>query len=221
MTLGPDEPPAGPWQRRSWPDVAAAILAAAGEPAGRPRLIAIDGRGGGGKSTLAANLARVVPGSAVVHTDDVAWWHSRFGWADLMESGVLAPLHAGEAVSFRPPAWERRGRDGRIEVPAGCPAVFVEGVGASRREVTHLLDVCVWVQSDFAEAERRGLARDITDHGLDPASARREWDEWMAEEIPFLSADRPWERADFVVSGTPPAGDGVLTAPANLAPGVR
>jgi hypothetical protein len=42
-----------------------------------------------GKTTLAARLQDVVKGSAVVHTDDIAWWHSRFGWvqADQLEAG--------------------------------------------------------------------------------------------------------------------------------------
>lgn len=29
------------------------------------------------------------------------------------------------------------------------------------------------------------------------------WDEWEAEESPFLAADRPWERADAILCGTP------------------
>ncbi|WP_433824836.1 uridine kinase family protein [Actinoplanes sp. CA-015351] len=211
MKLGPDEPLAGPWQELTPIDFAASVQAAAGSPAGRPRLIAVDGRSGSGKSTLAGRLRELTPGSAVVHTDDVAWWHSRFGWAPLMISGVLDPLHAGLGVRFRPPAWEQRGREGFIEVPAGCSAVFVEGVGASRRELLPLLDAAIWVQSDFAEAERRGILRDVDRDGLDPGTAKREWDEWMAEEIPFLRADRPWERAGFVVRGTGDGTPGTLT----------
>ncbi|MCI6206956.1 MAG: hypothetical protein MR654_08625 [Corynebacterium glucuronolyticum] len=37
-----------------------------------PRFIAIDGRGGAGKSTLAARTADEI-GAAVVHVDDVSW----------------------------------------------------------------------------------------------------------------------------------------------------
>ncbi|MEU8244248.1 hypothetical protein AB0C07_38840 [Actinoplanes missouriensis] len=104
MVLGPGETSAGRWRDRSWDDFVAAVLAAGGTPAGRPLLIAVDGRGGSGKTTLAGRLAERIPGSAVVHTDDVAWWHSRFGWADLMTAGVLEPLRAGAAVRLRPPA---------------------------------------------------------------------------------------------------------------------
>ncbi|MEU4561922.1 hypothetical protein AB0F72_26355 [Actinoplanes sp. NPDC023936] len=202
MLLGPDETSAGEWHEPGWDDFVASVLAAAGTPAGRPLLIAVDGRGGSGKTTFAEQLSRRIPGSAIVHTDDVAWWHSRFDWSDLMAGGILEPLRAGAAVRLRPPAWERRGRDGRIEVPAGCRAVLVEGVGASRRDLAHLFDVAIWVRSDYVEAERLGLLRDLGLKGVDPETAKREWDEWMVEENPFLSADRPWERAGFVVAGT-------------------
>ena len=43
-----------------------------------------------------------------------------------------------------------------IAVSAQAAVVILEGVGAARRELTHLLDAVVWVQSDVGEAERRG-----------------------------------------------------------------
>ncbi len=180
------------------------MVEAAGAPAGRPRVVAVDGRSGAGKSTVAARLRRAVPGCAVVATDDVAWHHSFFDWAALLAQGVLEPLRQGEAVRYRPPGWEAHDRPGAIEVPAGLDLVVVEGVGAGRRELAPLLDAVIWVQSDFAEAERRGLARDIAS-GI---NGRREaaiavWHLWMAEELPFVARQRPWERAAVVVAGTP------------------
>ena len=142
--------------------------------------------------------AAAVPGSVVVHTDDVAWHHSFFGWADLLVDGVLARARRGESVAYRPPAWDARDRQGEIEVPAGCPLLITEGVGAGRRELAELIDTVVWVQSDMVEAERRGIAR-----GGGTAEAAAFWHEWMAEELPFQARHRPWERAAAVVSGTP------------------
>ena len=63
-------------------------------------------------------------------------------------------------------------------------------------------DASVWVQSDEAQAYRRGIERDIV-LGRDRAEAVAFWDEWMAHEGPFLAADRPWERADVVICSTP------------------
>ena len=200
MQPGPGEPAFERWQVERL-DVLARRLVPPAD--GRPRIIAVDGRGGAGKTTLAARLCRAVPGAAVVHTDDVAWWHSRFGWADLMVDGILRPLHDGHDVRLRPPAWQARGRTGWIEVAAAAPTVIVEGVGASRREVADLIDVAVWVQSDYAAAKRRGVARDMAHFGTDEATAIREWEEWEAEEVPFLLADRPWERAAVIVAAAP------------------
>jgi hypothetical protein len=169
---------------------------------GRPLIVAIDGRSGSGKSTLATALTTRVPASVVVHTDDVAWGESFFGWDNLMSQGVLLPVRRGQPVTFRPPAWEVRRRPGAIEVATGTPLVVVEGVGASRLSLAQLLDGCVWVQSDAQVARRRGLDRDIS-LGREPAEAEAFWDEWMAQEEPFLAADRPWERADTIVCGTP------------------
>src|SRR4051794_25310071 len=114
-----------------------------------------------------------------------------------MIDGVLEPLHHGHSVHFQPRAWPSHGRAGNIDVLAEVPVMIIEGVGAGRRELTHLLDAVVWVQSDAVEAERRGMLRHAGD-----ASAREQWDAWMAEEIPFLAADRPWARARVIVAGT-------------------
>lgn len=198
--LGDAEPAAGPW-RVAPIDELIRLIAPGAAPIGRPRIVAVDGRGGGGKTTLAERLRARVPDAVVVHTDDVAWGHSRFGWADLLIGGILEPLHRGASVSYRPPGWEPAGRDGHLDIPA-APLVVIEGVGASRREVTGLIDAAVWVQSDFAEARRRGLARDRALGRGDEESVRI-WDEWMVEEIPFFVADRPWERAAVIVGSTP------------------
>ncbi len=178
-------------------------------------VLAVDGRSSSGKTTLAALLQDAVAGSAVVHTDDIAWWHSRFGWADLLIDGILTPAHAGWPVSYRPPRWEDRRRPGAIQVPAGCPLLIIEGVGAARRESAHLTDAAIWVQADKRETQRRNLARVGQPGGSPTVQSMRDW---MAEEIPFLADQRPWEHADLIACGTPqvpfnPAAELVVAPP--------
>ncbi len=199
LQLAAGEPEAGPWRARPLSTVIEALTRPGVR--GRPFVLAVDGRSNGGKTTLAARICQIVPGSAVVHTDDIAWQHSRFGWADLLIGGILEPVHQGRAVSYRPPRWAEHGREGSIEVPAGCPLLVIEGDGAGRREVTDLIDALIWVQSDEREAERRALTR-IGKPGEAPTP--RHHRDWMAEEIPFNTAQRTWERADLIVCGTPP-----------------
>jgi hypothetical protein len=210
LQLAPEEPEAGPWRTEPLTVLVQAVTqrVAGGIVSGRPVIVAIDGRSNNGKTLLAARIGEAVPGSAVIHTDDIAWAHSRFGWDDLLIDGILVPVHRGGAVSYRPRRWVEHGRAGSIDVPAGCPLLIIEGDGAGRREVAHLIDALIWVQSDEREAERRRLARDRDPDALDMANkpldgAPLDHAGWMAEELPFNAAQRTWERADVIVCGTP------------------
>lgn len=195
MRLHPGEPEASGWRVEKLSEVARRLLEVA--PAGRPLLVAIDGRGGAGKSTLAERLRAAVPKSAVVHTDDVAWNHAYFDWGGLLVEHVIKPLHRNEAVQFRPQAWVEHRRPGVISVAAGLDAVWIEGTGIIRAELAPWLDASIWVQGDLAEQERRLVARDG-----DSAGQRRHVAAWLAEELPFLRREQPWRKATFVVAGT-------------------
>jgi energy-coupling factor transporter ATP-binding protein EcfA2 len=162
-------------------------------------LVAVDGHSASGKTTLARRLAAALPRSAVLHSDDLAWHHSLFDWRELLLDGVLRPLWAGHAVDYRPPPWSERGRAGSIRVAAGTEILVLEGVGASRRDLTDLVDAAVWVETDEPERARRD------DERIAAGEVTREvYDSWMAVENPFLAADRPWTRADAVVAGNSP-----------------
>lgn len=133
---------------------------AAGAPAGRPRIVAVDGRSGAGKTNLAARLHAATPFSAIVRVDDIAWHGSFFAWTDTLTTGVLEPLHHGRGVAFRPPAWIVHGRPDAITVPAGLDLVLLEGVGAARQELAPWLDATVWIHTEPAD----GPARDHPRH---------------------------------------------------------
>src|ERR1700742_4781547 len=92
------------WTKRSYSDV--------WDDLGRYRrsgqilIVGVDGHSGSGKTTLSRGLAALDRGIAVVHTDDLAWHHSFFDWADVLIEHLLTPLRRGDgAVSYRPPAW--------------------------------------------------------------------------------------------------------------------
>ena len=210
LQLAAVEPEAGPWRVESLSTVVTAVTRRRpdGSGSGRPAVLAVDGRSNNGKTTVAARICDMVPGSVVIHTDDIAYAHSRFGWADLLIDGILVPVHQSRLISYRPPRWEEHGREGFIEVPVGCPLLIIEGVGAGRREVADLIDNLIWVQADERETGRRATARaanplaaDLANQAVDGAPIDNEG--WMAEEIPFNAAQRTWERADIIVCGTP------------------
>lgn len=169
---------------------------------GDPPIVAIDGRGSSGKSTLARRLCRITPGSAVVHTDDIAWAHAVLDWTDLLIDGIIRPVRAGAKVSYRPPKWDERGRAGAITVPVGLSLLLVEGVGSGRRSLAGHLDGVIWVETPLEVTARRTAVRVAAGETTEADCAA-----WMAEELPFVERERTWERALLTIDGTNPPAD--------------
>jgi hypothetical protein len=213
MNLPDGEPECRPWRPTS-PSELHELISAMPAPQTGPRIVAIDGRGGSGKTVLAQEIAATADrrgiAAEVVHTDDVAWYQSFFGWDELLAEHVLAPVRAGRGAAYRPPSWPERGRPGAITVAAEAALVLVEGSGSARRSLAPWLDATLWVQVDTTLAEERLRERD----GDTPA-IRRHISEWVREEEPFMLREQPWARCRWVVSSTGD-GDWRLGRPARL-----
>ena len=115
-----------------------------------------------------------------------------------MVENILRPLYRGEAVAFRPPAWIEHDRPGVIRIPADVDIVWVEGTGVIRHEFAQWIDASIWMQGDLDEQERRLVARDG-----DSTAQQHHIAGWLAEELPLMLRERPWQKATIVVAGTP------------------
>jgi chloramphenicol 3-O-phosphotransferase len=75
LLLAPEEPEAGPWHAELLAVVMETLtqLGSARASGDHGVVLAVDGRSSSGKTTLAARMQGTVAGSAVVHTDDIAW----------------------------------------------------------------------------------------------------------------------------------------------------
>jgi len=191
-------------------------------------LILVDGTGGSGKSTFAKDLVAALnmasrsgvnnevptsnisngdgetPGAAaLVAVDDISWWLDPIDWESQMLAGVIEPWFETGMVNYRPPGWIEKSREGSVTA-ASNRFLVVEGVTAGRVSLAKLATVLIWVNTDPEVAFRRMVDRDLA-LGLN-GGTRAEVEQFaldfMAGEIPFQLAQRPWERADLIVDCT-------------------
>ena len=163
-------------------------------------IVAVDGRGGASKSTLAAKLASALD-ATVVHTDDFASWDNPLDWWPALLEQVLEPLARGETATFVPNDWGGPPKERVVVEPGGV--VVLEGVSASREAFRPYLALSIWVETPREVCLARGLARDGAD-------ALPQWEAWMAREDAYIERERPHEHADVVVRGDEPADVGAL-----------
>ncbi len=146
------------------------------------RVIAIDGPGGCGKSTLAAHLSAALGHIPIIHTDDFASWETPLEWWPRLLSQVLEPLSVNKPARYQRYDWMTKSLTEWREVP---PTTFVilEGVSASRNAFRPFLSYTIWVDTPRDERLRRGLERD-------GPGARDQWQAWMAEEDAYRNPTR-------------------------------
>jgi para-aminobenzoate synthetase len=157
-----------------------------------PVIIAIDGRSGAGKTTLAVELAarlRMHHKVSLFHLEDIyPGWNGLAAGVERYVSTVLAPLSRGEAATWTSWDWERHyDGDPRVTLPAEI--VIVEGVGAAAAEARPLLGAVIWAESPDEVRRTRALERD-------GATYEPYWDQWAAQEEEWLAGDDVPHHAD-------------------------
>ncbi|MFI5498213.1 AAA family ATPase [Nocardia asteroides] len=78
-------------------DEIVAAVAEAVPRLGATRLVAVDGPGGAGKSTLAEQLSAAC-GATLLHTDDFASWDDQFDWWARFEQQVLEQVRLARGL---------------------------------------------------------------------------------------------------------------------------
>ncbi|MFE4194950.1 aminodeoxychorismate synthase component I [Paenarthrobacter sp. NPDC056912] len=160
-----------------------------------PVIIAVDGRSGAGKTTLAVELAarlRQHHKVSLFHLEDIyPGWNGLSTGIERYVATVLTPLSQGMAAEWVSWDWERH-YDGGLNVTLPAEIVIVEGVGAAADAARPMLDAVVWVEAPGDDRRRRALARDGSTY--EPY-----WDGWAAQEEVWLEADAVISAADVRV----------------------
>ncbi len=175
-------------------------------------LIALDGRGGAGKSTLARELVRRIPRSAHVEHD---WFHlpkdqvseGRRIDHERLIAEVISPFRSGaRELRFLRYNWGYLAGipDGYHETPISVrdvDIVVIEGVETLHRSLASHFDLRVWVDTPPELSLERGMRRDIEENHLDPERVRAAWKEWSERESESLARDDRRARANVIIKG--------------------
>ncbi|WP_426997279.1 chorismate-binding protein [Pseudarthrobacter sp. N5] len=160
-----------------------------------PVIIAIDGRSGAGKTTLAIELAARLRDHhkvSLFHLEDIyPGWNGLAAGIQRYVSTVLPPLRRGEQASWTSWDWEKH-YDGEARRTLPAEIVIVEGVGAAAAAARPMLDAVIW--ADSAEEDRRTRALDRDGGSYEPF-----WEQWAAQEQEWLALDKVPEHADIRV----------------------
>jgi uridine kinase len=171
-----------------------AALCEAPALAGRTRVLAIDGRSGAGKTSLAQELSAGI-GVPVVSLEGLyGGWDGLENGIDLLVSEVLEPLAAGRRA--RVPRYDWVARRWAAPVVLDPPGILiVEGVGAAARRAAVYESLLVWLEAPLSVRKKRALDRD-------GETFAPYWERWAAQEEAMLARERTPERAHVVIDGT-------------------
>ncbi|WP_426988642.1 chorismate-binding protein [Pseudarthrobacter sp. Y6] len=170
-----------------------------------PVIIAIDGRSGAGKTTLAIEVAAQLRNHhkvALFHLEDIyPGWNGLTAGIERYVSTVLTPLSRAEPATWTSWDWDRH-YDGDTRVTLPAEIVIIEGVGAAAADARPLLSAVIWADSPDDIRRKRALDRD-------GGTYEPFWDQWAEQEDAWLAADDVPHEADIRVLNN---ADGSATA---------
>jgi len=170
-------------------------------------IIAIDGYGGAGKSTLARRLRDSVAGYEIIEND---WFHlprallsqeHRFD-AERLKREVLLPFKSGcDSLTFNRYNWGYLvGKPDECTDPLtihAAPGLIVEGCMTLAAELCPHYDLRIWVDTPQEIALEQGTRRDIEEYGIDSKKVEEMWGEWQEWEVTTMGLEDRRLRADL------------------------
>ena len=200
--IQPSRLPRRPGAAQHYPEAFLDALAERIRDLPRPALVAIDGWGCGGKSSLCGGLFdRLEPEVVYLGMDEFflrypfppldPFPHAHLRWDDAQRAvSALAQHGEAEVALFD---WDACAVTAPQRIAA--PIVVVDGLFSQHLDLAGHYDFTIWVQSRLDSRSARVAIRD----GAETVSFWEE--EWAHRERAIFEVQRPWDRADLIVAG--------------------
>ncbi len=169
---------------------------------GKYYLVAIDGRGGAGKTTLTEYVTKILPNFTVINGDDYFEPDENtiaFGSFndERFHNDVVSHLQKHErSIAYRPYDWHKTPHITERQLTIG------DGLIIERNLIFAVdldWDIKIWVEAPADLALQRGQERDE----MPLEQGYRSWKEvWQPAEDAHIKKFRPLETSDIVIDGT-------------------
>lgn len=169
---------------------------------GRFFAIAIDGRGGSGKTSFAELFKARLPGFITLNGDDYFEpIDDPVVWGDFNDErfiqDIIEPLKMGNSFTYRPYDWHTQPHISEKEIQV-TEGFCLERCYGFSFDIDW--DLKIWVETPKETCLERGLARE--------KMARERiilaWKLWQAQEDRYIQDFHPQEKANVVIDGTRP-----------------
>lgn len=164
---------------------------------GSTHVIAIDGRAGAGKTTLANELALALSlhrEVKVIHLDEIyAGWDLALTQTLTDSLSYIMKSISAERVAMVPVYDWHFGEFDSIREISPCDLIIIEGVGSAQRVVREMATATIWIDVD----RKTGLERVLNRDGL---AIEDEMNLWQIREEEHFLSDATRENADFILS---------------------
>jgi len=172
---------------------------------GRFFTIAVDGRGGSGKTSFAELLKAHLPGFVVLNGDDYFEpIKDPVVWGDFNDErfvqDIIEPLKLGNSFTYRPYNWHAEPHISEIKTEV-TKGICLERCYSFSFDIDW--DLKIWVETPKEVCLERGLVREnMTREKTIPA-----WQIWQAREDDYIQKYQPQGKADIVIDGLKPFGE--------------
>lgn len=178
-------------------------------PDRKTKIIALDGRGGSGKTTLACELAQQLKDVHIIAMDDFYLQSNlrensnpiyfNFNIKRLLRE-VIVPLSNDTTAHYQRYDWNTDSLAETHEViPGGT--VIIEGCYSMHKLLRDSYDFKIWIECDKELALLRGVSRDImNEKDVDHKAKMKQWTEdFQPKEDIYIETMTPQDYADYVL----------------------
>ncbi len=157
-------------------------------------LIAIDGRGGSGKTTFAKILQNKLSNSIIFHLDEFNYPLIKEDYQKLVKQ-IITPLKNNQKAIFQVYNYKNKIYKDFKKIDSNKIIIF-EGVTTLSLNLEKYFDYKIWIQCPIKIGNKRGIQRELKLTGNDITNI---WNNFKISEEKYINDEKPENNANLII----------------------